>query len=85
MSKICRGRVGVRPVHILEGLLLWWWLRLILILLILIHEMAQHLLLMLEAAFFVERAEETWRLPAMSESLVSKHLPVNFFSALGSL
>jgi hypothetical protein len=37
---------------------------------------------MLEAAFFVERAEETWRLPTMSEGLVSKHLPVNFFSAL---
>jgi hypothetical protein len=84
MSKICWGRVGVRPVHIFEGLLLWWWL--ILILLILIHEIAQHLLLlMLEAAFFVERAEETWRLPTMSEGLVSKHLPVYFFSALGYL
>jgi len=64
----------------LEGLLRLW---LILILLILIHEMAQHLLLMLEAAFFVERAEETWRLPTLSEGLISKHLPVNFFSALG--
>jgi hypothetical protein len=83
LGKICRSRIGIRPVHILEGLLLWWWL--ILILLILIHEMAQHLLLMLEAAFFVERAEETWRLPTMSEGLVSKHLPVNFFSALGCL
>jgi hypothetical protein len=80
MSKICGGRVGVRPVHILEGLLRLW---LILILLILIHKMAQHLLLMLEAAFFVERAEETWRLPTLSEGLISKHLPVNFFSALG--
>jgi hypothetical protein len=40
---------------------------------------------MLEAAFFIERTEETLRLSAMSEGLVSKHLPVNFFSAFGYL
>ncbi len=84
MGKICRSRVGVRPVHILVGLLLYW-LRPILILLILIHEVAHHLLLMLEAAFFIDRGEETWRLATMSEGLVSKHLPVDLFSTLGYL
>ena len=56
------------------------------ILLILIHEVAAHylLLVLLESAFFLEMAEETWRLPTMRGEglLISKNLPVYFFSTL---